>query len=304
MSEKRTNRMVSERGQEGSPKGAEADLSVRWWVLSILFVIVGTIYVAGFWGRAADRLLPAPLNKWSHVYLSDEVRSWWVSHVAVNSSRRMQRAMLECAASFAFGLVVPAVVLRCAGRRLADAGLGLPNRLGCRLVLVSVVLSIPFGLWLLSVYPDLPVRRWIEEGYLYLMLCMVPEHFLISGVFVAMLLPGRRLPQVSVAPLEGSRRVRVLRWLGLAQPGEGRGGSRVVAWFGLTGISLMAIVVSGLLFGMVHVGKSGLELALSFPGGVAVAYVTLRSRSIWPAVISHWAMNVIPYGLVAVLRNA
>ena len=41
---------------------------------------------------------------------------------------------------------------------------------------------------------------------------------------------------------------------------------------------------------------------MSFPGGVAVAYVTLRSHSIWPAILAHWTMNLIPLGLLALSR--
>jgi len=53
------------------------------------------------------------------------------------------------------------------------------------------------------------------------------------------------------------------------------------------------LLVSGALFAAVHFGKPRLELALSMPGGLAVAYLTLRSHSIWPAIVAHYALNAV-----------
>jgi len=56
-----------------------------------------------------------------------------------------------------------------------------------------------------------------------------------------------------------------------------------------------AVIGAGLLFGLVHVGKGPLELALSFPGGCLLCYVTYRSGSIWPG----WAVHLVQLAGVA-----
>ena len=136
------------------------------------------------------------------------------------------------------------------------------------------------------------------------MLMIIPEHFLICGVLVAILLPTRRLPRpVSIATIDGHGWRRGLRWLGLAQPGSTADVSRLLAWFGLSRTQFITLIASGALFWSVHIGKNNLvEIILSFPGGVAVAYLTLRAHSIWPAIVAHWSMNLIPLALLAILR--
>jgi hypothetical protein len=125
---------------------------------------------------------------------------------------------------------------------------------------------------------------------------MVPEHFLICGVTVAVLLPERRLPEhVPLADPTGPWWRSGLRWLGLAQSG-----GTTLGWAGLTIESLAAITLSGVAFGIVHFGKEIPELILSFPGGVAVAYVTLRCGSIWPALVAHWTMNLVPAAMILI----
>lgn len=263
--------------------------SVQGWWISLLLVAVGAVYLSAFWGNAAA-LLPEPLNAWGTL-CRRPLGVWY-----------RQSVTLMVAVQFVIGLVVPAVLMKLGGRRLTDVGIGMPNVLGWRLVLVSAAISVPFGLWLLAAYPNLARQPLITKHHLGGLLAIIPEHFLICGVYVAVLLPGRRFPdRVPVAATAGPLVTRVLRWLGLAQPAP-PGANRVLAWFGLTAASLFAIVASGVLFAMVHVGKAALELVLSLPGGVAVAYVTLRSRSIWPAVLAHWTMNLVPLGLLHLLR--
>lgn len=263
--------------------------SNRHWVISIVLALVGAVYISLFWGQAAAHL-PDPFDRWAlllrpRLWLLFDMRPWfWL------------------AAQAGLGMVLPALVLAAFRRTPVDVGLGLPNVVGRRLVLVGALASIPFGFWLLWGTPAVRSPLALGAHDLSFLLTLIPEHFLISGVFVALMLPGRRLPQaIGFAPIVGRTTTRALRWIGLAQPpAPGRTG-RVLAWFGLTGASLFAICVSGGLFCMVHVGKGPLELSTSLPGGVVAAYLTLRSHSIWPVVFAHWSMNLIPWAFFYLL---
>ncbi len=263
--------------------------SLRGWAVSLLLLAGGVVYICMFWGEAAS-FFPKPLSQWA-CFCRRTLRLWY-----------HERLALWLAAQFCVGMVVPTVLLMLCGGGLAQVGFGWPNALGRRLIMVSIVLSIPFGVWLLNSFTQRPGRPIINLHYVCGLLVAVPEHFLICGIFLAVMLPGRALPDPApMATVEGPFALRVLRWLGLAQPPPSENAGWILAWFGLTGSSLVAVLVSGTLFWMVHIGKGDLEALLSLPGGVAVAYVTLRSRSIWPAVLGHWAMNLIPLGLLAAL---
>jgi len=262
------------------------DGAARSWAVTLLLLALAVGYVSiGFW-RGAPAWLPsfAP----------------WMVQTLASTSPDSSFAARVLITDTAVGMIVPAGLWVLAGRRLADTGLGMPNLVGVRMILVSIAVAIPFGLWL-----NLGARlgegnRRLPSHYALYLLTTIPEHALLCGAITALMLPARRLPDpVPMAPIEGSLAVRTLRWLALAQPSE-RG---ALGWFGLAGPSLFAIVASGAVFGLIHVGKPDpLEVMLSFPGGVAVAYVTLRSHSIWPGVVAHWAMNLVPLGFFLLLR--
>lgn len=310
--------------------------------MSLLWFAVLVVFVSAFWSILATQF-PEPFNRIAYAY-QPLIGEWWQENMLQELTSRDRRIVLWALVSFVFGMLLPAIVLLLSGRRLRDVGFGLPNRLGVRLILVSIGVAIPFGLglvWSIKMTGQNPIQIRFDLRYMLNLLAMIPEHFLICGVCTALMLPARRLPaRVPMAPGEGSWGKRLLRWLGLAQPGvhtsrsEGRGQSpfrhpsspkpddahspthsrpgrngdsprahsSILLWFGLTRTSLFAVVMSGMLFGYVHIGKPyPPEVILSFPGGAAVAYVTFRSHSIWPAVLAHWAMNLIPIGLLAVL---
>ena len=94
-----------------------------------------------------------------------------------------------------------------------------------------------------------------------------------------------------------------MRWLGFGWPHPDhdariRGRGPISSWLGIAEHGwpgLFAMFASATLFATVHVGKGNpLELALSFPGGLILAYATLRTGSIWPMIVAHWSMNVLP----------
>ena len=271
-----------------SADAGRASHSARWWLVSLLLLVCGVLYISLFWGRAAT-LLPGPLDCWGELCYP-RIASW-----------KSQTPVLWLGAHVAIGLVAPMLLLAALRRTPLDAGLSWPNVLGRRLTVVGILASIPPGLWLTLSIPGQPPTVSLGINDACALAAMVPEHFLICGTYVALMLPRRRLPHpAAVAPVEGHAAKRVFRWLGLAQPRGQRSNNGLLAWFGLSGASLFAILASGALFGMVHVGKPPLELALSFPGGVAVAYLTLRSHSIWPALLAHWSLNLLPSMLLAV----
>lgn len=276
---------------------------VRKAIVTGLIFIVGLIYVSVLWSNLPN-LLPAPINRFA--FLHDKlIGDWWRGHVHVSGPAYRNNYLYWVASNLLIGLVIPVVVLLLAQRRLSDMGLGWPNRLGRRFTGAGIVLSIPFGLWVLTDNPRAIAEVWNDFRYIGLCsgIAMIPEHFLICGFFVALLLPERKLPEnVPLMPVEGRMIRRCLRWLGLARSPSGTGRHAALAWFGLTPASLFAILASGVLFLVVHVGEPGLELALAMPGGVAVAYMTLRSRSIWPGLLAHYALNLVPLGLWLLLR--
>jgi membrane protease YdiL (CAAX protease family) len=269
--------------------------SLAGWLVSLLIFAAAVVYVSAFWGQPygwLSQMLPRHLGMLVaavQLCLRDAYHflfRYYLLH------------------EFAIG-VIPAVLVMLCRRRPGDLGLGMFNALGFRLILVSVALSIPFGFLLIHT-GAVPIPKSFSHAMplLRLLLIVVPEHMLICGLFVALMLPDRRFPRtVPLASAQGPWYLRILRWLGLAQPVGGKAGGAVLGWFGLTAESLVAVLTSGLLFGMAHLGKKDIvEIALSLPGGVAVAYMTLRSRSIWPAIIAHVTMNVIPVGIAVLWR--
>lgn len=206
--------------------------------------------------------------------------------------------MLRNVVEIVLAFLAIGVIIKLFKRNITDYGLGLPNILGYRLTLIGIIVSIPFGLWIIIGQSQPPN---VSLPYLISLLVMIPEHFLISAILTALLLPIRKLPYpVPLDKVEGTRVEKILRWLGLSQKEQN---NKILNWLGLNWSILFAIILSGITFGALHIGKSNqLEVALSFAGGIAVAYITVRTHSIWPAVISHWTLNLIPMAMFYLLK--
>ena len=94
---------------------------------------------------------------------------------------------------------------------------------------------------------------------LFYTLNMLTEHFFMQGVVLAVLRMDRRWPpSVTPVPIRTASVVaKKLQWLGLAQPTDGTNGLRKIErWLGMPEGCVFAILGSGLLFALVHVGKN------------------------------------------------
>ena len=269
--------------------------SPRKWAASILYLVSITAYVAIFWAQLA-KLLPEPYNQWTFIY-EPLIGPWWINNFFLDLPEYTRLEILWYILCFISSMVVPIIIILRRGRKLTDFGLGMLNRLGIRLTILAIFISIPFGLWiqLASPYP-----HRLTTMYALSLFNKIPEHFLILGILVALMLPHRRLPTPAfTAPIEGSPLTRVLRWLGIAQPVTADSDNRVLAWFGLNWTSLFAIIVSGLVFYMIHLGRANnVEVALSLPGGIMVSYITIRTHSIWHVIPAHWTLNLVPMAIL------
>ncbi len=267
----------------------------RDWAISIIYLIGIVVYIAIIWARLAE-LLPAPYNRWTYIY-EPLIGQWWIDNYFLDQPEYVRLNILWYIICFIFSMLIPFVFFKLIGRKLTDFGIGMLNTLGIRLTSVAILASIPFGLWiqLASPYP-----HRLSVMYILSLFNKIPEHFLICGILTAFLLPLRRLPNpVYLAQIEGTKGQKVLRWLGLSQPITVDSDNRALAWFGLNWTSLFAITASGLAFFMIHLGRdNSVEVWLSLPGGITIAYITLRTHSIWHAIPAHWTLNLVPMGII------
>jgi len=272
--------------------------TVRGWVTSLLILFGLTCYIAIFWARLA-KFLPSPYNQWNFLY-EPLIGPWWINNVLLDQPIWVRIDVLWYLVCFISSMLIPIIFFVIRGRKLTDFGIGMLNKLGLRLTSIAIAASIPFGLWiqLSSLYP-----HELSVMYVLSLFNKIPEHFLILGILTAMMLPLRRLPNpVYLAPIEGSKGQKILRWLGVAQPMTRDSDKRLLAWFGLNWTSLFAIVVSGLVFFMIHLGRDNpVEVGLSLPGGILVSYITFRTHSIWHAIPAHWTLNLVPMGILYLL---
>jgi membrane protease YdiL (CAAX protease family) len=74
--------------------------------------------------------------------------------------------------------------------------------------------------------------------------------------------------------------------------------SRIARWLGLPEGCLWAMTLQALLFGLVHFGKAPAELLMSFPGGLALAYVAYRCNSFLVPMLLHAATALTTLGFV------
>ncbi len=291
------------------------------WLRGVVLWLALAVYVTACWGHFG-RDWPG----WVRSYAGWLSRGVWQAYVqrvdagheqvrSVPGHGRVRSVRADLATrqavwagtSLVFGGVVPLAAIFAMGRRPRVVGLRRSNRWGGRVVAIGVLVTVPFAYAFSGERMDpgtvalqAAMPTWVQLAVVIGV--SLPEHLLLTGIAVAGFLPGGRLPVPGpLAEVDGGLGKRILRWLGLAQPaapGSSPGG-RFLAWWGLDEPALTAILGGGLLFGLVHVGARPIEFVTSFPGGVAVCYVTYRSGSIWPAWLIHMAQVVLVFGFLA-----
>jgi hypothetical protein len=275
-------------GHDGlSPDRACADSRVDAgaWIAQVIGVIATVFYVFAFFVVLPDDWRGGWLERVGEpgAWLNGLIPRLWV-WIGVAKPVWMLRHGTYCVIS---GIVLPWIILTAVGRgRPRDIGLRRPNAIAWRVLALSVIASIPFLVWMVrsasfAPYYQPQLRQGAAAFLTYYSVNMISEHFLFHGVMLAALRRGIRWPApapVSVEPARGW--IRPLRWIGLAQPTTGeRGVRRITAWLGLPVGCVCGVVVSGLMFGAAHIGKDGREFLLSFPGGMASAYIAYRTNS-------------------------
>ena len=221
------------------------------------------LYVTAFWGQAAG-WLPAPFDRW-HSLAYRLLGPWWLGHVATALGLREQTLLYQLAEAVIVGVCIPLWILHRQGRTWRDAAIGLPRPASMGPIIAGIACSLPLGFYLSRTVPD-PWGSPLHEALASLL--VIPEHLLIFGVLGALLLPRAS----SSGRFEGH-------------------GTPAFTTFGIAAMAAMAAT-----FGLVHVGQvHPAVLISSFPLGALYAYVTVRTRSIWPAIGAHWIMNIIPF---------
>lgn len=195
--------------------------------------------------------------------------------------------------------VVPVVLLAVLGRwRPADFGFRLPNRIAWRVLIFSYIFSLPFNWWMVhspgfsDPYLSRLDRAGVTAFLAYFLFVFFAEHLYCQGVVLAWCRSDWRWPRPPglAADCPGGLG-RALQWLGWRQPvGDAKGIRAMTRWIGLPDGCLTAVIVGGLLFGAVHLGKDPRELLLSIPGGTALAYIAFRTNS-WTVPFALHATN-------------
>ena len=163
--------------------------SKRSWAISVAILISLTAYILIFWARLA-KLLPEPYNSWTFIY-EPFIGPWWINNFFLDLPVYTRLDILWYILCFISSMLIPIIVILISKRKLTDFGIGMLNRLGIRLTSIAILVSIPFGLW---IQLESPYPHRLTTMYVLSLFNKIPEHFLILGILVALMLPNRRLP--------------------------------------------------------------------------------------------------------------
>lgn len=233
------------------------------------------LYILVLWGPLKPFLYrailpPAILNVF---YSSSELRVVWLT--------------LE---SFLCGLLVPILFLTLLQKPVTSTGIRLPDRYGWMLSFATLILLVIPGLWLLKQTPN----PWGSIMFEVLELAsMVPEHFLIFGVLIGLAQPLNKNFSAWIATqrqLMSPPPKKVFFHAGMLMP------------FQLKQDHWLVVIISSAVFCLAHSGAAATEVAISLPVGFLFAYVSLCSASIWPALVTHWLLNVVLFILDIIFK--
>ena len=268
---------------DGPPCAPLGFRSGRWGVVAAVLVV--TLYTLCFLADWTDAL-SVPVRK-----TVEQPRLWVFGGVRAvcrsvgippKTPRFTQAVYLVVMAA-----AVPWLVMGALGRgRPADIGWRRPNALGWRFCVVGYGVALPFLIWMatgsgVAQFYGPALATQPVALIAFNVVNMFTEHLLFHGILLGALRSGQRWPTVASLVRTDARGLqRVLQWLGLAQETDrARGVRYATRWIGLPDRCVTAIVVSALLFTLVHAGKDGREMALALPGGAALAYLAYRSNS-------------------------
>lgn len=276
------------------------------WLAPLIAAAIACLYCTAFFVRPPSSW-PSP---WSSI---GGPGRWLVSQLrtAFYQSDVDPQAIVMLGGATFFALaagVVPWLIMAFLRRgRPSDLGMRLPNRIGWRLLIVGFLIALPFVVWMTRgerfAQMYLPkLQRAPATGVTYYFVNFFVEHFFFHGVMLAAFRRQGRWPDlVGVATSAKNGVRRVLQWFGLAQPtGDARGWTRITRWIGLPEGCLFAMVASAALFGWIHMSKDPREFLLSFPGGVALAYIAYRTNT-W---LVPFALHALTAGTACLLALA
>jgi len=302
--------VLDRRNRIAYPPGVKTKSPVRRCAVATLTLTITTAYCLAFFVRPPTTW-PGPIR--------DTINT--ISKPALALTKSILESCGVESATFApfgglyifmiAGLIPWATMALLRRGRPNDLGCRLPNQYGWRLMCVTYILSLPFLIWMIqsagfaSPYLSQLKRAGGIAFCLYYTLNMLTEHFLLQGVVLAALRDDRRWPPPeSLAPIDtASVAAKKLQWLGLAQPTNGANGLRIVErWLGMPRGCVFAILGSGLMFALIHVGKNPRELLLSLPGGIALAILSYRTNTWLTAFVLHLATAGTAFALVLLSR--
>ena len=217
---------------------------------------------------------------------------------AVRWATGLEGSLLWAAKSYVY-VLTPVLVLYLLGKRPTALGLGEVALYGWRIILFSLLVSLPVLIWL-GLRPGMHAyyANMFQPGAWRALtansLVIAVEHAWIEGVVLALALPGGSFGHPEDPPRTGR-----LAFLGFGQP---PGGTTVFTWLGVPAKVLPALVGQALIFGAVHAGKEIGELVSAFPGGLGLGMVTYRIRSVWPSVALHLGTGAIILAVIYVSR--
>lgn len=280
---------AAQKGNESVHVVANPD---RSWLRLALAVVVVTLYSTIFIARTSA-FVP---NEYRSIALapSKAIRSGIDQVVKFAGTKDFNRDVRTVTYLVIVAGVIPLIATWTLRRRLRDVGTRWPNRYGLRMIVIAIVLATPFLVWMVN-SPEIAktyVAEWKRNAPVVFLACytfnMLTEHFLIQGVILGFCHTSGRWPTTDGSLIVSSIHftqspgigVRYLRWLGLAQPIDRTAATHpLTQWLGLPRGCLAAILTSALVFGLIHVGKDVRECILSFPGGLAIAYIAYRTDS-------------------------
>lgn len=196
-------------------------------------------------------------------------------------------------------------------RRPFDLGVRWPDRTGWIVAGVAILVAMPLVIGI-ALTPDF-VAAYQQQSELsywsayYALIVMGPEHFLFQGLVLAWFHPSRKFPQMSGDALGTPLVWPWPRSTSLDEPTPDadtpsgwRWGAFIRSlWIGWDCIP--AVVLSGLLFFLVHWGKPPAELWLSLPGGCALAWIAVRLGSFVIPFLIHLVTAGAAYGIAVFL---